>query len=156
MKLYQIKIISQNKNSIEKLIILIQHLFNDINTNIKFFETKKKKKILTILKSPHVNKKAQEQFEINTFYKKINIFVPRNKQLLILLKLVKTNLFTDTKINIKFINNNRLLLKKTIQVFNPDNYKLNFFNSITNQKKTVKFFFACDIYGELNLLNRLI
>lgn len=44
MKLYQIKIVSPNKNSIEKLIVFIKQLVNNINPNIKFFEKKKKKK----------------------------------------------------------------------------------------------------------------
>ncbi len=45
------------------------------------------KKIFTVLKSPHVNKKAREQFELNAFKRLLDIYSSSSKTVDALMKL---------------------------------------------------------------------
>ena len=67
MKLYQLKISSVNKKCLllyVSFLLKIFHLRNYVFS--KVFLPKKKKKI-TLLKSPHVNKKSFEHFEVKKY-----------------------------------------------------------------------------------------
>ena len=46
-----------------------------------------KKKIFTVLKSPHVNKKAREQFELNSYKRLLDIYSSSSKTVDALMKL---------------------------------------------------------------------
>jgi ribosomal protein S10 len=128
MKHYQIIISSKNKKSLDKFIkFFTENLSNFIIIN-NFFKTKLKTKIITILKSPHVNKKAQEQFKINIFYKTINISTPKNFKLLTYLKNINSHLFTDIKIKLKLLINYKLSKKIYNNILNPTNFNTNIFN----------------------------
>jgi ribosomal protein S10 len=91
-----------------------------------------RKKIFSILKSPHVNKTAQEQFEYRIYKKRLKCFVPKIKLFLIALKKIRFFLFSDLGFKIKLISNNRFEKKKFKNTFNVDNF--------------------CLVYEELNLL----
>jgi hypothetical protein len=83
---------------------------------------KKKQKVFTLLKSPHVNKKAQEQFGIQYFSKKINLNINTIFRFLIFLK--KLKMYSFAKINIKietFIFTTKT--KSLLKIFNIKNYK---------------------------------
>lgn len=130
MKYYQITITSKNKQS-------LKNYFQFINEKIKNFRIinknnikEKKKKVVTILKSPHVNKKAQEQFESNFYFKQINLRILNKSDFFINLKKIETNLFSDVNIKIKLSINKNLLEKFRKKVFNPNNFKLNFFENL--------------------------
>lgn len=58
----QIKLKTLQKNLIKK------QKFIQKKSNINFFLVKKRKKIINLLRSPHVNKKAQEHFLCNNYY----------------------------------------------------------------------------------------
>ena len=57
--MYKLQINMQTLNKTNKFLI------KNLKKN---FNLKKKKKIFTVLKSPHVNKKAREHFIYNNFY----------------------------------------------------------------------------------------
>jgi hypothetical protein len=142
MKHYQLTIISKNKKSAENCFLFFS---NNISENIikKYFQKKKKKNVLTILKSPHVNKKAQEQFESKFFSKQISIYSSNSSQFLLFLKKIKIYLFPDVKIKVKFILNKNLSEKAKTNILNPSNFKLNVFQKLKlkkylqiNKKKT--------------------
>ena len=57
--MYKLQINIQTLNKTNKFLI------KNLKKN---FNLKKKKKIFTVLKSPHVNKKAREHFIYNNFY----------------------------------------------------------------------------------------
>ena len=66
----QIKLYSKNKNSLNRFLQLLGQISTEWKTLtfvVKYI--KKKKKKVTILKSPHVNKKAQTQFQTITYVK---------------------------------------------------------------------------------------
>ena len=94
-----------------------------------------KKKVLTVLKSPHVNKVAQEQFEYRIYKKRLKCFVPQISLFLIFFKKVRFNLFSDIKFNINIISNSKIENKKLKNNVNTDNY--------------------CLVYKELNLIKYL-
>lgn len=78
-------------------------------TNIQIngiFQTKKKKKIFTLLRSPHVNKKSREHFIYKNYTPKIDIKFINIFQLLNFLILVKKILSENALINIKIIKKN--------------------------------------------------
>nr|UXG53547.1 ribosomal protein S10 [Plasmopara halstedii] len=65
------------------------------------FQTKKKKKIFTLLRSPHVNKKSREHFIYTKYTPKINIKFKDIVMLLNFLILIKKNLSKNLLINTK-------------------------------------------------------
>nr|AEP41370.1 40S ribosomal protein S10 [Phytophthora cajani]UXG53499.1 ribosomal protein S10 [Phytophthora cajani] len=78
-------------------------------TNIQIngiFQTKKKKKFFTLLRSPHVNKKSREHFIYKNYTPRIDIKFINIFQLLNFLILVKKILSENALINIKIIKKN--------------------------------------------------
>lgn len=100
-----------------------------------------KKKLFTVLKSPHVNKIAQEQFEYRIYKKRIKCFVPRISIFLMSLKKTRFSLFSDLGFKIKLISN-----AKIKNSFNVNNYSLG--NKQLNLVDYLKIF---EISGEFIL-----
>ena len=163
---YHITITSKNKNSIKDFFLFLNKNFKNFNIITKYLKKKKSKKVLTILKSPHVNKTAQEQFETRLFTSQISVYYSKKNLLaLIFLKKIKTYLFPDIKIKIKFTINKLLLEQTKLKTINPDNFKLNFFyqklknkklksiknynNKLSNKKQTQYLLQILDTYGSL-------
>ena len=73
---------------------------------IQYFPKKQKTNIFTILKSPHVNKKAQEQFEIFVFSKQLTLYSIKKLKYLFYLKKIQESLFSNVKVKIKFFRTN--------------------------------------------------
>ena len=133
---YHITITSKNKNSIKDFFLFLNKNFKNFNIITKYLKKKKSKKVLTILKSPHVNKTAQEQFETRLFTSQITIqYSQKNLLFLIFLKKIKTYIFPDIKIKIKFTINKLLLEQTKLKIINLDNFKLNFFYKQLGNKK---------------------
>ena len=132
MKHYNVTIVSKNKKALNTFVsFFVSNLNLNFNTINKYFEKKTKRKVLTILKSPHVNKKAQEQFESKLFSKQLTLYLPNHYQCLVFLKKIKT-IFAEVKIKIKFIHNKNLIDKKQVYVFNTRNFELNLFSNNRN------------------------
>ena len=164
--MFHVTILSKNKNSIKNFFLfLIKNKLYKKNNFKKHFQKKTKRKKITILKSPHVNKKAQERFEKRLLKKQFTIQTIQNLKKLVLLKKLKFNLFPDIKIVLKQ-NINKINTKKvSLKIFNPDNlnfnknsnitiYNINLINVSNFKKKEtvtkktlylIKFF---DLYGE--------
>lgn len=139
MKTLNIIVSSKTKNSLNHFFSFLHKnslilSFNIIN---KKFQKKMKKTVITILKSPHVNKTAQEQFEIRYISKQIQIRAINLFKFLIFFKKLKVSLLTD--INIKIIVNTKNSIETQKKNLNIDNlyYKPFFFeqiHSIQNNK----------------------
>jgi len=84
-----------------------------------------KKKIFTVLKSPHVNKIAQEQFEYRIYKKRIKCFVPRISIFLMSLKKTRFSLFSDLGFKIKLISNTKIKNSLNVNNYSLDNNQLN-------------------------------
>ena len=66
-KKYQIKIISLHRDSLNLYINFLTKTLQSIKINFSICNLPKKKNRITLLKSPHVNKSAREQFEIKYY-----------------------------------------------------------------------------------------
>ena len=110
-----------------------------IKTNIYSIQHSKPKltKKFSILKSPHVNKKAQDQ----------------GLKLLMILKKIQCKLFADVKIKVEFVLNENKFYKETHKKFNPNKFssKKNKVNSLSS-KSYLQFL---DVYGETYFKNNL-
>lgn len=122
MKIFNIVAISKIKKSLNEFAYFINRNilvnFNFVNkTRIK----KNKKKVITILKSPHVNKNAQEQFEIKKFGLNFNIKTTRPFNFLMYLKKIKLYIFPAVTIKVGNLNPNnpqKITYKKKISLNN--------------------------------------
>ena len=77
--MFSVTITSRNKNSTNDFFLFFnENTVYKSNVIKKYFQKKIEKKRLTILKSPHVNKKAQEQFESRLFKKQFTIHTTKN------------------------------------------------------------------------------
>nr|YP_010118025.1 ribosomal protein S10 [Phytophthora fallax]AEP41537.1 40S ribosomal protein S10 [Phytophthora fallax]AFQ02264.1 40S ribosomal protein S10 [Phytophthora fallax]QPN54075.1 ribosomal protein S10 [Phytophthora fallax]UXG53574.1 ribosomal protein S10 [Phytophthora fallax] len=96
--------------SFQKINQLKQNLLKLNNfKNIKInglFQVKNKKKIFTLLKSPHVNKKSREHFIYKNYTPKIDIKFLNIFKLLNFLILLKKIFSKNSLINIKIIKKN--------------------------------------------------
>jgi hypothetical protein len=98
---------------------------------------KKKKKKITVLKSPHINKKAKDSFAFYIFRINILLYVSNINVFIHLINKIKYNILLDTKIKI-------LLYSKSIIL-----KKLNVF--LIKNCMSSKYIKLLDIVGEMNL-----
>jgi ribosomal protein S10 len=138
MTKYNITVYSKNKNSLNCFFRFLKHnlKIQSIQTPLHCVRKKKKKKKITVLKSPHVYKTAQEQFEYTIYSIKISFHVYRAKKYLVLLKKIKNQLFPDIKIKIN-LEGSLKDRRKFINLFslNPNNLTFNIFKfNFINQR----------------------
>ena len=108
MSEFNIVIISKNKKELNFFILFLnRYLFFNSNNIRKISKKKIKKNIISLLKSPHVNKKSQEQFEIKFFKKNLLLKVQKSLKYLLILKRFSCSMFSNLNIKIKQILNNR-------------------------------------------------
>ena len=121
-----IAIRSKNYNSLKSFLRIFKTLTKTeelkLNKILKVFQHKRFKKVFTVLRSPHVNKSAQEQFEYNLFVKHVNIKSQQILKILIILKKIKTISFSDILVKLKFIINSKS--KKDIFIYNLKSKKI--------------------------------
>lgn len=133
MKQYSLKILSKNEKSLKTFLSFFSNnLKNKFNIIQKLTTPRNSKKVITLLKSPHVNKIAQEHFETRIFTIHMQLksfYLERN---LIFLKKNLNKLFQDISINLKCITNKNLNVEDKLLIFYPDNFKL----SINKRYKT--------------------
>lgn len=103
----------------------------------------KKTFFLTVLKSPHVNKTAQEQFGYKMYKHQIKCFTFQPFLFLLFLKKIKFFLFSEITVKVNVIKNTTNSKKKLKNVFNVDNYSLDF-----NELKLIDYLNFFEIYGE--------
>ena len=102
-----------------------------------------KKNRFTVLKSPHVNKSAQEQFEIKMYKKRVKLFVPQILIFLFFLKRLKLYSFSDVKFKINLVSNLKSEKKKTKNGINIDNYYLYY-----KELDLIKYLKMLSLFGE--------
>ena len=139
MKTFNVTITSRNKNSIYNFFLFFNRTtLCNLNARIKYSQKNLKKKRLTVLKSPHVNKKAQEQFEYRLFKKQFAIEVTKHFKYLVFLKKLSYNLFSDVNIKLKHVIINKSITKSGLKIFDPNYCKLdrsyNFKRSLFTRK----------------------
>ncbi len=88
---------------------------------------------MTILKSPHVNKTAQEQFEVRIFSRQLNIYSPKSLKYLISFKKIKNNSLSDIFVKINFFLDKKSENHLKLKIINPNNFRIQT-NLYRNQK----------------------
>ena len=145
-----IHISSKNYNSIKKFLNLFSNTIFVKKLNLAIskqtFVNKKEKSFFTVLKSPHVNKSAQERFEYCLYSKQLKIYSCQNLLFLILIKALKTRLFSDIKLKIKILVQKSKFKHKIKNKINPDNFSLS-----NNNLGLQTYIHIWNNYGKLNL-----
>ncbi|MBE0439326.1 MAG: hypothetical protein IBX57_06120 [Gammaproteobacteria bacterium] len=136
----------------KKFLSLIQRLTSS-STVVKHFSKQKKRKVITILKSPHVNKTAQEQFEFRFYNKEFLITSTQPLTFFLMIKKIKNLSFPGLKLEVRSVLNVDRTNKSFLKRLNPDNIILlcdraKTLNSLTFQKRYIQLF---DCYGEVRL-----
>lgn len=171
MKAYHITFSSKNKNSLNNAFLFLLNDLKKFGLN-KHLKKKTKRRIITILKSPHVNKKAQEQFENHMFSRQLSNYSFNKFKNLFFLRSIKENILSDLKLKIKLSLNKKKEKSLQVSTFHPNNFKIkNYKNplnqSVTFEKKqadnstrfstkqiqTLNMLKVFDIYGELVINN---
>jgi small subunit ribosomal protein S10 len=91
---YQLKIKSLNKEAIQIYLKTLSKIFKALEISYSQFCLPTTKKRITLLKSPHVNKSAREQFEIQHYQVIISLETTSNSKILTFLALNKPKIIT--------------------------------------------------------------
>ena len=120
-KTLNIVIESKNKKSIQRFIEFLTKKTKYFKFNLikKFVSKRFNLKKMSILKSPHVNKKAQEQFELKMFRFKIILKTIPYFRFLTFIKKIKNLIFSEIKLKLKLDFNQKDVKKKLIMCENP-------------------------------------
>lgn len=116
-----LSIYSKNANSLTNFLKFFYKLKKEKFLKLKLYTKQSQKKknfsFFSVLQSPHINKKSQEQFEYNVYCKQLKIQIYQINKFLFIWKWMKTRLFFDIKIKIDFLLNknltNNLVFEKT-------------------------------------------
>ena len=96
----QLKIKSLDQQSLKLYLIKIHKILKILGIKYNTFNLPSKRKRITLLKSPHVNKKAREQFEIKKYSVMIQILSQEKFKILKILSLNKPKTVTISIKNI--------------------------------------------------------
>lgn len=147
---FYITIYAKEKTTLRKFILFLSKI--NVST-FTFFSQKQKKnthKFLTILKSPHINKTAQEQFEYKFFTNQIVLYSTDLFFCFVILKRILKKGFPGLKIKLLFSFDKKKQNKTLSAFLNPDNVLLH--NKII-KNKVKSYFFMFDSFGEIYLQN---
>ena len=111
-----------------------------------------KKDVITVLKSPHVNKTAQEQFEYRTYSKKILINSFKPSMFLLTLKKIKGLSFSGVALKLIGWTGEGNKSNKILNLLNPKNIVLKidckFYSGHKSNKGFTKYLQLFDCHGE--------
>jgi ribosomal protein S10 len=147
-----IKISSKNKETLQLFLMFLSKLENN-NLLIKYFPKQKIKKFVTVLKSPHINKSAQEQFEFRVYTKKLQISSPQHLKFLYFLKKSQITIFPFINLKLEGTYGIKSQLNLISTRLDPIKFNTKFFNqnkfkSDIKSKKLIQYFNLLDCYGE--------
>ena len=138
---------SCNKDSLERFINFVR-IYTSFESNSKFkiIRLSPTKTLVSLLKSPHVNKTAQEQFYREKF-SSVFVFKEVNKhQLMLALKSVLSKGFSDINLKLTYSFSpveNECFFKKKLNSLNPD------FKASNISLSKTEYLSLLDAYGEI-------
>ena len=142
---------SKDKKVLEKFSFFLSKIEKS-TLILKYFSKQKKRKFVTILKSPHVNKTAQEQFEFRYYKKRFLINSFRPLTFIFFLKKMKNTSFSGLDLTIKSMLKENEKNDHFLKLTNPDNFILNDKASESFKNvKVKKYIQLFDCYGEVFL-----
>ena len=116
---------SKNLKSLKRFLVIFEKFCVSYdNQSIISISNKNIKKVLfSVLKSPHVNKRAQEQFEFKLYNTKIIFYSLKYLKMLLFLKFLSKNFFSDIRFKVSFtLKNKSILLKMSKFYFKKINF----------------------------------
>jgi len=139
-----ITLVSKNKQTFTSFLKIF-NIFYQKNQmlNVSLISQKKKKKekkVFSVLKSPHVNKKSKQKFQQVEHGLNLKLQIFDKKKFLLVLKLLKLNIFSDLKIKIKTELKSDKLSK--FSKMNPNLFKFKYIKDLNNNLNIF------DCYGE--------
>lgn len=148
---FQLHITAKDKQILRKFLNFFLELQKTSSTwNV--VSNSNKKDVITVLKSPHVNKTAQEQFEYRMYSKKILINSFKPSFFLLTLKKVKGLSFSGLSLRLTSWSGKDNNLNKNLKLLNPKNIVLKtdyqFLNINKNKQKLTKYIQLFDCQGE--------
>lgn len=167
---FYLKVSCKDKKILEKFTRVFTKI-KSLPIFIKPFPKYEKRKFVTILKSPHVNKTAQEQFEYRFFSKHFLVFSMKPQIFFLFLKRLKNLSFSGIKLEVKGVFEKNVTNKYILKLVNPDNIVLqtSYFNQKSFRKEKTenkdfksvpndidlskKYIQLFDSYGEIYLKN---
>ena len=120
---FYLKVSCKDKKILEKFTRVFTKI-KSLPIFVKPFPKHEKRKFVTILKSPHVNKTAQEQFEYRFFSKHFLVFSMKPQIFFLLLKRLKNLSFSGIKLEVKGVFEKKVTNKYILKLVNPDNIVL--------------------------------
>lgn len=133
---FHIKVSCKDKKVLKNFSKFLSKLESTSNF-LKSFSKQNSRKFVTILKSPHVNKTAQEQFEFRFYTKEFVISSFKPLTFFLILKKASNLSLLGIRLKVKgvFKENG----KKKLTVLNPDNLNMGVIrNCSLTQKKSLK------------------
>lgn len=159
-----LSIYSKNSNSLTHFLKLLYKFKINTILNLKFNISQcqqfTNRRTFSTLKSPHVNKKSQEQFEFRVYKKQLKIDISQLTTFLTILKIVKSNAFADISITINLLTNPKLSSSKLINKTSYDKFLKKFIKHEVQLKYANikfqsiipnRFLRILDIHGEVLL-----
>lgn len=141
--------VSSKDNKVLKKFLLFLLKLNMSPVVIKSVPKQQKRKFVTILKSPHINKTAQEQFEFRYYSKEFIVNSVKPLTFFLIIKKLKNLSFSGLKLEVKGLLNFEKKNKSFLNQLNPDNVILHQHQipaKLTFQKRYIQLF---DCYGEV-------
>ena len=158
---FHIKVSAKDKKALENFGQFISKLQLTSNS-LRLLSKRNLRKFITVLKSPHVNKTAQEQFEFRVYTKEFIISSFKPLTLFLILKKINDSSFSG--LNLKIESLFKQNTKKKLIALNPDNVDLNTIeefdsllssdsSSSQNFLSSKRYIQLFDCYGEMVLKN---
>ena len=148
---FQLQIISKDKKMLQNFLNFFLGLQKTSSTwNV--ISNSNKKDVITVLKSPHVNKTAQEQFEYRTYSKKILINSFKPSLFLLTLKKIKGLSFSGVALKLISWTGEGNKSNQILNLLSPKNIvlKTNYksFSVNKNDQGLTKYLQLLDCHGE--------
>ena len=147
---FNLHISTKNYNSIKRFLNFFsdQIFIKRLNLIIfkQTFVNKTQKSFFTVLKSPHVNKSAQEHFVYCLYSKQFKLQSYQSFSVLILIKILNYYLFPDVNFKIELFNQQFKFKNNITNKINSDNFCL------LKTKSSLQIYInVLNNYGKLNL-----
>lgn len=134
---FYLKISCKDKRIFNKFLLFFAKL-EPLPIRLKSFPKPEKRKFVTVLKSPHVNKTAQEQFEYRFYSKHFLVQSFKPLTFFLLLKKLKNFSFPGINIEVQGLFEKNKTKQCTLEIINPDNITLKNINNGYLSKKRLQ------------------
>lgn len=159
MSNFTLLLYSKNKDTLNNFLSFFKNSDKqNLRITTKLRQKEKRRKRISVLKSPHVNKTAQKHFQYVYYCLSLSFQTHELQKNLLFLKKIKNQLFPDIKIILKGTYKKKdKFYPKNVIFYSPNFKKKNqkqFSIISTNRnlfKKTISHLKTLDYYGKINL-----